>query len=235
MSILDRLLGRGRGRAESVPVSLHRSPTMTNLLVLNSSAAGGASVSTQLTTEFVERWREQEPGSAVTVRDLGAEPLPHLTAERLPGLAAAGGTAAAEETTRLADLLVAELSAADVLVIGAPMYNFGITSTLKVWFDHVLRAGVTFSYTAEGPRGLMTGKRALVVETRGGFYSEGPSAAMDAQEPHLRAMLGLLGITDVRFVRAERLAVGAEVRSDAIAAAVDELRGLAGDRLALAA
>lgn len=210
---------------------------MTRILVLNSSAAGTASVSSELTAEFIARWRAAEPAAAITVRDLGADPLPHLTADRLPGLAGAGDSDsdAARTTTRLADTLVAELKAADLIVIGAPMYNFGITSTLKVWFDHVLRAGVTFSYTAEGPRGLLTGKRAVVVETRGGSYSTGPAVAMDAQEPHLRAMLGLMGVTDVRFVHAERLAVGPDARSAAIAAAVAELGGLADDATALAA
>ncbi len=200
---------------------------MTNILVLNSSAAGAASVSTQLTADLVTRWRAQEPDAIVKVRDLGAEPPPHLTFDRLPGLGGVGESASARETTRLSDTLVEELKAADVIVIGAPMYNFGITSTLKVWFDHVLRVGVTFNYTTEGPRGLLTGKRAIVVETRGGFYSAGPAAAMDAQEPHLRAMLGLLGITDVRFVRVEQLAIGPDQRSSAITAALEELDGLA--------
>ena len=90
------------------------------------------------------------------------------------------------------------------------MYNFGMSSTLKAWFDHVLRAGVTFRYTANGPEGLMTGKKAVVIESRGGFYSEGPGAAMDGQEPHIRTLLGFMGITDVTFVRAEKLAFGPE-------------------------
>lgn len=109
------------------------------------------------------------------------------------------------------------------VMIGAPMYNFGIPSALKSWFDHVLRAGVTFHYTAEGPVGLVTGKRAIVVETRGGLYSEGPANALDAQEPHLKALLGFIGITDVEFIRAERLAFGPEVRDGAIADAQSEL------------
>jgi FMN-dependent NADH-azoreductase len=208
---------------------------MTKVLVLDSSAAGGASVSKQLTAELVARWRALDPAVVVTHRDLGADPLPHLTAERLPGLAGRDDSEAARDTLRLADELVAELTSADVILIGAPMYNFGITSTLKAWFDHVLRAGITFRYTPEGPQGLVTGKRAVVVETRGGFYSEGPAIAMDSQEPHLRAMLGFVGITDVTFVRAERLAISPEAREAAISAALDELRGIAVQTLARAA
>ncbi|MDO9490030.1 MAG: NAD(P)H-dependent oxidoreductase, partial [Sphingomonadaceae bacterium] len=114
-----------------------------------------------------------------------------------------------------------------LIVIGAPMYNFGIASTLKSWFDHILRAGETFRYTEAGPEGLLTGKRAVIVETRGGLYSEGPAAAMDSQEPHLRTMLGFAGITDVEFVRVERLAFGPEAGAAAVEAANDRLRSFA--------
>ena len=123
----------------------------------------------------------------------------------------------------LSDELVAELEAADTIVIGAPMYNFGITSTLKAWFDYVLRTGITFRYTEVGPEGLLKGKRAIVVESRGGLYSEGPASVMDSQEPHLRTMLGFMGVTDVTFVRAEKLAFGPEAREKAIDAARAEL------------
>jgi FMN-dependent NADH-azoreductase len=115
--------------------------------------------------------------------------------------------------------LVAELEAADTVVIGAPMYNFGIASTLKSWFDYVLRAGVTFRYGESGPEGLLKGKRAIVILSRGGLYSEGPAQTMDSQEPHLRTLLGFIGITDVTFVRAEKLAFGPEVREQTIGAA----------------
>ncbi|WP_263641762.1 FMN-dependent NADH-azoreductase [Hypericibacter adhaerens] len=124
--------------------------------------------------------------------------------------------AAQKATQALSDELIAELKAADTIIIGAPMYNFGIASTLKAWFDHVLRAGVTFRYTETGPVGLVTGKRAIVIETRGGLYSEGPAQPFDSQEPHLRTLLGFIGITDVTFVRAEKLAFGPELREQAI-------------------
>src|SRR5262249_37703236 len=121
------------------------------------------------------------------------------------------------------------LKGADVVVIGAPMYNFGIPSTLKAWFDHVLRAGITFRYTQNGPEGLVTGKRALVVVTRGGLYSEGPAQAMDSQEPHLRTLLGFIGITAVAFVRAEKLAFGDEAREQSLNVARSQLADFVAD------
>jgi FMN-dependent NADH-azoreductase len=135
----------------------------------------------------------------------------------------------------LSDELVAELKAADLIVIGAPMYNFGMASTLKAWFDHILRAGITFRYSEAGPEGLVKGKKAIVVETRGGLYSEGPAVAMDSQEPHLRTMLGFIGVEDVTFVRAEKLGFGPEAAAAAIDAAAARLDALAGEELPLAA
>ena len=136
-------------------------------------------------------------------------------------------TPAQREALALSNALVEELKAADTIVIGAPMYNFGIPSTLKSWFDYVLRAGVTFSYSEAGPEGLLKGKRAIVVESRGGLYSSGPAQVMDSQEPHLRTMLGFVGITDVTFVRAEKLAFGPEAREEAIRNANAELAAVA--------
>jgi FMN-dependent NADH-azoreductase len=135
----------------------------------------------------------------------------------------------------LSDTLVGELQAADLIVIGAPMYNFGMSSTLKTWFDHVLRARVTFRYTESGPEGLLKGKKAIVIESRAGLYSEGPAAAMDSQEPHIRTLLGFIGIDDVEFVRVEKLAFGPEVAEASVAGAVATVRGFARAELALAA
>lgn len=196
---------------------------MSKVLVVKSSASGDASVSNQLVQAAVAELRRQEPRLEVVERDLGAAPVPHLAAEGVAGLRGAAQTAAEAATGALSDELIAELRAADVVVIGAPMYNFGIASTLKAWFDHVLRAGVTFRYTDAGPEGLLTGKRAIVVLTRGGLYSEGPAQAMDAQEPHLRTLLGFIGITEVTFVRAEKLAFGDDARAAAISAAEGQL------------
>ena len=193
---------------------------MSTVLVLTSSVLGEASVSNRLVEEVVARLRSQEPDLHVIARDLGRNPLPHLTIDAAVALRG-GDPANADqaEARALSDNLVAELKAANTVIIGAPMYNFGIPSTLKSWFDHVLRAGVTFQYSASGAAGLLKEKRAIVIESRGGLYSEGPAQAMDAQEPHLRALLGFMGITDVTFIRAERLALGAEAHELAIGAA----------------
>ncbi|MDP3408584.1 FMN-dependent NADH-azoreductase [Bosea sp. (in: a-proteobacteria)] len=201
---------------------------MSHLLVINSSAAGAASVSKQLIDETVARLRTADPALVVVERDLGANPVPHLTTD---STAAIRGAEPANEAQRaakaLSDSLVAELKAADTVIIGAPMYNFGIPSTLKAWFDHVLRAGVTFKYGEKGPVGLLEGKRAIVVESRGGIYSSGPTQALDSQEPHLRTMLGFIGISDVTFVRAEKLGYGPEAREQAINDAKAELARVA--------
>jgi len=137
-------------------------------------------------------------------------------------------TNAAQAAARsLSDELIAELNAADMLIIGAPMYNFGMPSTLKAWFDHVLRADITFRYSESGPEGLIKGKRAVVIVSRGGLYSEGPAQVMDSQEPHLRNLLGFMGITDVSFLRAEKLAFGQDVREQSI----DAVRQQIGDTI----
>jgi FMN-dependent NADH-azoreductase len=203
---------------------------MSNVLVVTSSALGDASVSNQLVEKAVEELRWQDPFITVTRRDVGANPIPHLTFDSTVVLRADPTNEAQAEARALSDELIAEVKAADVIVIGAPMYNFGITSTLKAWFDRVLRAGVTFRYGEAGPEGLLKGKRAIVVVTRGGHYSDGPAQVMDAQEPHLRTMLGFIGITDVTFVRAEKLAFGPEAREQSISAARGHLADLAAER-----
>jgi FMN-dependent NADH-azoreductase len=209
---------------------------MSTVLVLNSSALGEASVSKQLVRDTVSRLRSQDPSLRVVTRDIGENPIPHLTIASANALRTAEPSNPAEAAAQaLSNELIAEVSAADIVIIGAPMYNFGIPSTLKAWFDHVLRAGVTFRYSAAGPEGLMKGKRAIVVMSRGGFYSEGPAQVMDSQEPHLRTLLGFIGITDVSFVRAEELAFGPEARDEAIGAAHAELKRLAQVQLPQAA
>lgn len=201
---------------------------MATVLVLNSSASGSSSVSRQLVQSTVDHLRRQNPGLHVVERDLDATPVPHLNAETTAAVRAGiNETPAQREALALSTALVEELKAADTIVIGAPMYNFGIPSTLKSWFDYVLRAGVTFSYSEAGPEGLLKGKRAIVVESRGGLYSSGPAQVMDSQEPHLRTMLGFVGITDVTFVRAEKLAFGPEAREEAIRNANAELAAVA--------
>jgi FMN-dependent NADH-azoreductase len=145
-------------------------------------------------------------------------------------------TTAAEQRARsLSDELIGELRDADTIVIGAPMYNFGVTTGLRAWFDHVLRAGETFSYSEAGPKGLLGGKRVIVIESRGGLYSEGPASAVDFQEPYLRHLLGFIGITDVTFVHAEKIGYGPEARAAALAGAKARLAELADEPLPRAA
>lgn len=190
---------------------------MSTALVITSSALGEASVSSQLVEETVIRLRSHDPALRITARDLGRNPIPHLNIDSATALRGAEPSNEAQAAARsLSDELIAELRAADTIVIGAPMYNFGMPSTLKAWFDYVLRAGITFRYSESGPEGLLKGKRALVIESRGGLYSEGPAQSMDSQEPHLRNLLGFMGITDVIFIRAEKLAFGPEAREQAI-------------------
>ena len=205
---------------------------MSTVLVLTSSALGEESVSNQLVQDAVAALRSQDPGLRVVTRDLGGSPIPHITLDSATALRGAEPANAAQAAAQaLSNELIAELEAADTVVIGAPMYNFGIASTLKSWFDYVLRAGVTFRYGESGPEGLLKGKRAIVILSRGGLYSEGPAQTMDSQEPHLRTLLGFIGITDVTFVRAEKLAFGPEVREEAIVTA----RRVIQEELALAA
>jgi FMN-dependent NADH-azoreductase len=209
---------------------------MSTVLVLTSSALGAASVSNRLAQEAVARLRSQDPDLRVISRDVGHSPIPHLNLDSATALRGGEPANDLQATARaLSDDLVAELKAADTIVIGAPMYNFGITATLKAWFDYVLRAGITFRYAESGPVGLLEGKRAIVIESRGGLYSEGPAQVMDSQEPHLRTLLKFMGIVDVTFVRAERLAFGPEARDQGIAAARTQLGQAIDDRLPQAA
>src|SRR5687768_3718553 len=196
---------------------------MNNMLIVTSSAQGSASVSTRLAGEYEALLRRAHPGAEIVRRDIGAEPIPHLVAETVAGIRGIAETPAEKAALALSDILVGELQAADLIVIASPMYNFGMSSTLKAWFDHVLRARVTFRYTETGPEGLLKGRKAVVIESRAGFYSEGDAAAMDSQEPHIRTLLGFMGIDDVAFVRAEKLAFGPDAAEASIATAIAEL------------
>ena len=200
---------------------------MNSILVINSSAAREGSVSRILVEDAVAKLRAVNPLAKVVRRDLGQSPVPHLTVDTLQGVRGTPGTADELEARSLSDALIAELRAADTLVIGAPMYNFGVTTGLRSWFDYVLRAGETFSYSEAGPKGLLPGKRVIVIESRGGLYSEGPASAVDFQEPYLRHLFGFIGITDLSFVHAEKLGFGPEARAAALAQARARIAGLA--------
>ena len=192
---------------------------MTTILYLNSSVRSTGSVSRQLSGEFVEKLKAAHPGATVVTRDLAANPLPHLS-ESMVGAYFTPPEQRSDEQKQLiktSDEVVAELLAADVVVVGAPMYNFSVSSTLKSWIDHVARAGVTFKYTETGPVGLVQGKKFVIFTSRAGVYSSGPAQAMDFQETYLRGVLGFLGITDVSFISAEGLAMGDEAVNSALA------------------
>lgn len=206
-----------------------------NILVVSSSANGDASVSNGLVARFVDSVRETNPAAHVVLRDVGARPLPHLTRETVAAIKGEPKSQAELEARALSDALVGELQQADLIVIASPMYNFGISSTLKSWFDHVARAGVTFRYTENGPEGLLKGKKTVAILSRAGFYSEGPGTAMDGQEPYLRAMLGFIGLDDVTWIRAEKLAFGPDVAGAVIEEAAEALGLIAREALPLAA
>lgn len=188
---------------------------MNHILVINSSLSGSTSVSRILVDAAVQRLLEVDPNAVVTYRDVGDAPIPHLTSATVAGIRAVAETQAELAAQALSDELIAELKAADIVVIGAPMYNFSIPTSLRAWFDHVLRPRVTFAAV----QGLLTGIRAVVIEARGGRFTEGPTKAMDFQEPYLKTLLGFIGITDVTFIHAERLGSGLEARESAITSA----------------
>jgi FMN-dependent NADH-azoreductase len=192
-----------------------------NLLHIDASITGDHSVSRQVSAAIVQRLRQEAPNLRVVRRDLTADPLPHLTLAHLPGQPAVAGLAVEQEQS---NTVIAEFLAADAIVIGAPMYNFSVPSQLKAWIDRILVAGRTFRYTATGPEGLAAGKRVIVALSRGGFYGAGsPAAGAEHVESYLRAVFGLMGVTDVEFVLAEGVQVSPEHRekalSDALAAA----------------
>ncbi len=204
---------------------------MSTVLQINSSLAGDSAASTALADRLVAGLVANDPGLRVVRRDLAARPLPHLDASRLGALAkpAAARTPAEAAIAAESDAVIAEVEAATHVVIAAPMYNFGAPSTLKSWFDHLARAGVTFRYTANGPEGLLRGKRATLVTTRGGVHRDRPH---DHLVPYVRTMLAFVGITDVAVVYAEGLALGAEPREAALDRARVEIDSLAARRAA---
>ncbi|MGA8032954.1 MAG: NAD(P)H-dependent oxidoreductase [Casimicrobiaceae bacterium] len=192
------------------------------LLQLKTSIFGEAGQSSRLADAFVARQLAAAPGTEVIVRDLVREPVPHLTAERFGAFLAKPEARTPEQRAVAAysDRLIDELQRADTIALGLPMYNFGIPSMLKAYFDHVARAGVTFRYTDRGPVGMLTGKKAWVFATRGGRYAGTPQ---DMQTGYLRSFLAFLGITDVEFVYAEGLAVSDASKAAALAAAATEI------------
>ena len=207
---------------------------MRNLLFVTSSLFGAESRSRQLAVEFIDALRGTNPDAALVSRDLAPQTMPHLDGEALGALMApaAERTPRQRELVAFADALIAEIEAADTIVLAVPMYNFSIPSTLKAWIDHIARAGRTFRYTAAGSEGLLKGKTVFVVTARGGVYSEGPGGAFDFQEPYLRAVLGFIGLDDVTFLHLEGLKISPEAAASGLARARGALDRIVPRRIA---
>lgn len=205
---------------------------MHHILQINSSLYAGDGQSTRLADAFAADLCRHHPTARLTVRDLARDPVPHLDAARFEAFVSKPDDRGREQQAVVdySDTLIAELDQADVIVIGLPMYNFGVPSQLKAWIDHIARAGVTFKYTEQGPVGLLSGKKAYVLATRGGQYADTPA---DTQTRYVRNVLAFIGITDVEFVYAEGLAMDESTKDAALASARKTIRELAaGHRLA---
>jgi len=204
-----------------------------NLLHIDSSPLGAQSVSRALPRRAVAQWQDSHPGTVVDYLDLAADAPSHLDMDSLGfrlGLDADALTPAQKRENARTEQLLSQFLAADVVVVGAPMYNFSIPSQLKAWIDRVAQAGRTFKYTEQGPVGLAAGKTVIVVSSRGGAYSANPALAfLDHQESYLKAVFGFFGITDVRVVRAEGVAMGDAAKADAIASAEADIRAHAAE------
>jgi FMN-dependent NADH-azoreductase len=194
---------------------------MTKLLVIRSAATGEASV----TNALIDAYLAANPDADVVERDLDRDPVPHVSSASLAGIGrqAPEGTDFAEARA-LQDQLIDEVFAADVLVLGVPLYNFGMPSTLKAWFDYVARAGTTFQYTAAGPEGLVKGKRAVIAHSRAGQYDD--ASGFPFAVAHVKALLGFIGVTDVAVATAEGLAAGPDAAAAAVAEASARIAAL---------
>jgi FMN-dependent NADH-azoreductase len=200
---------------------------MTTLLQINASLNNDHGQSSQLANQFVAAFHKRRPEAKIVVRDVAAaEPVPHLTAERFGAFITKPEerSAAQRAVVAYSDILINELKEAGVVVLGLPMYNFGVPSQLKAYFDHIARAGVTFKYTEKGPAGLLTGKKVYVFAARGGLYAGTPT---DTQTSYVRDFLRFLGLADVEFIYAEGLAISPESKEAGLAKAVAEIARLA--------
>ena len=200
------------------------------LLHIDSSPLGAHSVSRSLTRDIAAHWQATHHGTTVDYLDLAVDAPSHLDMNSLAarvGIPADQMTAQQKQETAVSEKLLSQFLSADVIVVGAPMFNFSVPSQLKAWIDRIAQAGRTFQYTPQGPKGLVTGKTVIVASTRGGMYAGIPErASLDHQEAYLRTVFGFLGITDVRFVRAEGVSMGDEVKAKALAEADAVIKGL---------
>jgi FMN-dependent NADH-azoreductase len=191
------------------------------LLHIDSSILGTHSASREIGAAWVDAWRRANPDSVTVYRDLATDPLTHLTADVAMARAAPNdiNDSTLRQRVDADEVVIKEFLEAEVVVIGAPMYNFSVPSQLKAWIDRIVVAGRTFKYGATGPIGLAAGKKVVIISTRGGVHSEGPSSAFDHQESYLRSVFTFIGVTDIEFVRAEGLHVSAEKRAESMSAA----------------
>lgn len=199
---------------------------MRTLLQINTSLYSDRGASSVLAAQFVANWRQANPDGRVLLRDLAANPVPHLSAERFQAFLTAPADRTADQLAFVAesDALIEELRSADVVAMGLPMYNFGVPSTLKAWIDHVARAGVTFRYSESGPVGLLTDRKVLLFAARGGIYKD---TARDTQTAFISNFLNFIGIHDIEFVYAEGLAMGDDVRQESMDTAAETISRIA--------
>ncbi len=197
---------------------------MATLLKVQASLFGEQGQSSQLANRFIDRWLAEHPEGQVVVRDLNTNPLPHLTAERFQAFSTkpADRTPKQQAIVAESDALIAELTNADTIVLAVPMYNFSVPSTVRTYFDHIARAGVTFRYTEKGPEGLIKGKKTFLFLTRGGVYS----GSADTQTPYLKQFLSFIGLDDLTFIQADGLSMGEETRSRALTLAHTSIESL---------
>ncbi|PTE07047.1 FMN-dependent NADH-azoreductase [Mesorhizobium helmanticense] len=211
-----------------------------SILLVTSSPRGAASHSTRIATEFAEKLVAADPSNTLVVRDLVANPLPHIGADYSTGIytPAESRTQRQAEVVGVSDAVLDELFAADTIILATGFINFGISSTLKSWVDHVARSGKTFSYGESGPKGLVTGKKVYIVLASGGIYSEGAAVQLDHAIPYLRSVLGFIGMTDVDVIRIEGVGMGPDAVEAALAKAtakVDAVVTATSERVAAAA
>lgn len=198
---------------------------MTNILVITASIFGQDGQSSQLVKRTLDQLRQTHGDVNIVTRDLAAEPVPHLDASRFGAFLTGEGDRNDEQKRVIdySDSLIQEIQSADVIVMGVPMYNFGIPSALKAYFDHIARAGVTFRYTENGPVGLLKDRPVYVLAARGGIYAGTPN---DSQTPYIRSFLGFIGLKDVHFVYAEGLNMGEDKKASSLKEAVENIETL---------
>jgi len=196
-----------------------------SVLIIDSSILGQQSQSKKLTQAYRSELQAKYAAAKIVTRDLAAEPLGHLTGKEMAAWAtpAKQRSTAQQQIAQLSEAVIQQVRAADRIVIGVPMYNLSIPSQLKTWIDRLARAGETFKYTSEGPQGLLEGKQVVILATRGGRYA---GTEADTQTPYFKAVFGLMGISDVRFVYAEGLSMGEEVQAEALDKAMSEISQL---------